>query len=353
MDKKVRYSNFDLLKLIAFIMVPILHFIMTSDGSPSPLLISTGWEKAYLGLLESLCVVAVPIFLLITGFFSANTKSFSLKKVVDLYIITTIYNLVSYLIDVTVIKTPFVINDFLLSFIPLNYYVNLYMALLVLMPLLNKLFSLERKQVNIIMILLTIMFVVVSSLSGFLADATPMKLLQAFSFVSAGGSNAGYTLIMFIYFYLCGAYIRRYDVTVKTWIALLMYFLGAGAMFGLSYVSLTAFNYDFIFIVVAAFGLFLAFKNIKLKEVKAITIIANCSLGVFILHQAATFHTLYNVPEAIARGFGPMVWVMFARIAIAVTVCVALDLIIRGAMFPVRKKISSLGALNKKLINLE
>ena len=91
--KKIRFSNFDILKIIAIFMVVVLHYNNVGFGGA---LNTTNDSIYFIKAMESICVVAVPVFILITGYFSYKSTFFSLRKVIGLYIMECCYLLICF-----------------------------------------------------------------------------------------------------------------------------------------------------------------------------------------------------------------------------------------------------------------
>ena len=79
-----RKSNIDLLKIILAYMVIILHF--NNENMGKAFLYTSGYNLFFLKYMESLSIIAVNCFILITGYLSVNTNNFKLKKIVNLYL---------------------------------------------------------------------------------------------------------------------------------------------------------------------------------------------------------------------------------------------------------------------------
>lgn len=84
---KQRASNIELLRIVLILMIIILHYL---NGGMGGLLLHVRENSTnyYLGhLLESFCIIAVNVFILITGYFSVNKTNISVSKVIRLLLI--------------------------------------------------------------------------------------------------------------------------------------------------------------------------------------------------------------------------------------------------------------------------
>ncbi|MFS4085342.1 acyltransferase family protein, partial [Aerococcus urinaeequi] len=78
---KERQQNFELLRIIAMFMIVIFHAITYCVIEYE--LPITGLNDLLLTVLRALIYVCVNVFIIITGYFSVNTKQLKLRKVVN------------------------------------------------------------------------------------------------------------------------------------------------------------------------------------------------------------------------------------------------------------------------------
>lgn len=196
--KKVRESNFELMRIISMFFIVIYHFLVVSGGQ----LINhtTGFTQMFCELLSLLIIVHVNSFVLISGYFQYNKKT-SLKKVTNLITMALFYSIVIALIfDITgLANTTFL--GFIKVFSPIEFpnlwFLIMYIALYLLAPYLNILIEkLNQTEHRKLLILLFIMFSII-----------PLLTYQN-TF-----SNDGFTIIHFIFLYLLGAYLKKYPIS--------------------------------------------------------------------------------------------------------------------------------------------
>ena len=77
-----RQANFEILRVLAMIMVVVLHYLSHSDsllalGVPATSVRITG------SLIESFCIVAVNVWVLISGYFLSQS-GFKLKRILQI-----------------------------------------------------------------------------------------------------------------------------------------------------------------------------------------------------------------------------------------------------------------------------
>lgn len=352
---KQRLSNFDLLKIIAFIFVVVLHF--NGLGKALDYAESNKVTELFFMIGESIAIVAVPVFVLITGYFSINNKSFTLKKVLGLYIMLFAYKALCYLFNNWIFGAGFSTKYFLQCFLPNNYFINFYTVLMVLSPFLNKLYKNDKKNVFIFLLVFSVFIIALPTVMNMYIRVTGRNEFSGVSFVLTNGTANGYSLIAFIFFYLVGGFLSAYDIKVKLYISIPLYVLSTIIITLLSYKSSAAWYYDNIFVIISAVCLMLIFKEIKLKEIKAIGFIAKCSLGVFVLHTTPlfveSFNLLFSIQERMNQGPGHAILVAMAVISSTLGICVAVDILLRLAVSPLRNILYKTKFMNYKIFTLK
>lgn len=171
MAEKKRLANIEYLRVIAMAMVVVLHF-MTKSGS----LPEAGSEAAkYLTgqnilalLLESLCIVAVDVYVLISGYLGADREP-KLQKAAAFLLRIWFYSLLIPLV-LTVFSVPTKAGEqgiygLVQYFLPIEsetyWFATCYLFLLLLMPLCNLAVKhMEKKTFETIMLF----FFIISSL---------------------------------------------------------------------------------------------------------------------------------------------------------------------------------------------
>ena len=353
-NAKARQSNFDLLKIFAFVFVVILHYM--NEGIGGGLLYSTGATNVGFRAINSVAIIAVPIFVLITGYFSRNSKTFNFKKIFGIYIMQFSYVAICYVLDILIFKKTFDVGLFFSSFAPVNYYVNFYAVLIIIAPFLNCLFKLSRKNVNAIMIASLILFMVFPTIVDIGTQLVKVEIPAGLSFITRSGSFGGYTIVNFILLYLIGAYIREYKITIRKLISFPAFIALTTIITVLSIYISTMWNYDNLFVVASAIFFFLFFKELKLTEIKVVGVLAKCSLGVYLLHATVlfeySFFGLFNIQANIEAGFGYAILNLLAVVSSTVAICIVADILLRLMVLPIRNWLYKQKFLNYNVIDL-
>lgn len=92
--KNKRKSNIELLRIILIIMIIVLHYFNEKLGGYFSYVHAGSISFYFAHILESLSIVAVNVFVLITGYFSVNKHSINISKVLRLVLIMIFWGLV-------------------------------------------------------------------------------------------------------------------------------------------------------------------------------------------------------------------------------------------------------------------
>ena len=288
--EKTRYYSLDILRLLSMLMVVVLHYCtfgyqITKVGTP-------GYNSYPLWIVYAFCYGAVNLYVLIRGFFLSESE-FKWKKVFKLWAQVFFYSIIIggifYFNNLYEFQS---IKDYLCVFLPFisktYWFFTIYTVMYVLSPYLNKLtHTLSQKEFKKLLIVAGIIIIV---LNEFIPGT---HLID---------NTYGYGIIWFLYLFLLASYIRMYDLPkIKNIYYLLIHIVGSlGAFLSrfiiLKYLSETDlfknqinmfYNYNTIFIFMASVGLFMFFKNIKLKEIfpKTIETVSKATFGVYLIHE--------------------------------------------------------------------
>lgn len=204
-----RNRGLDLLRLLAGMAVVMLHY---NYGYAFPLMdnIPTSNRLLLYGM-EALCVPAVNVFMLISGFFLFRTDKRSLGKVLNLFITVVFFRELFYLGPVVLGRHPFELNLFLRNLVPNLYFIVLYCAVYLISPYVN--LVIRRLSSKGVLRLLLILFVLLS-VEPWLVDLLEKNAHSTFrgmSMVSFSGSDGGQSLVNFAFMYILGASLFRLE----------------------------------------------------------------------------------------------------------------------------------------------
>lgn len=246
--------------------------------------------------VESFCIVAVNIFVMISGYFMIKSR-FKFRRFFRLICQVLFYTLLIPLI-LAIFGLPLIAEEegiygFIQYIFPIStnhyWFITAYLLLYLLSPFLNTAFEkIEKKQLEKLLLLLLAIFCGIKSL-------VPLSLnIDGF----------GYDFGWFICLYLSGAYIRIYGLPIleKKGRGLILYLICVALIFFLkigSYALYTTsgylkyffdipFHYNFILVYLASVGLFIAYMKVEIKEGRISALVRGISplcLGVYLWHM--------------------------------------------------------------------
>lgn len=261
---KERQSNIELLRIIIMFMILLLHANFKAFGWPE--------DNSLVSFLrygaESLSIIAVNVFVLITGYFGT---SFRISKIANIF-----YQILFTVVPITVLMILFGavqfknVGELIRGFSFWHYwFLNAYIVLLVLSPLPNY----AIKHLNQIQFkrLLIVLFVIFSFILGDFVVTPP-----------GVGIDGGYSTMWFLFLYLLGRYIALYPPKMSCRRICLMYIFGLFGTFVLMW-KLHNSSYNNPFITIQSVAFFLFFTRFSFRN-KFVNFISQSSLMVFLFH---------------------------------------------------------------------
>ena len=293
MAKEKRMANYELLRILAMIMVVTLHFLSHSDR-----LIALGVPldgvRIIGSLLEAFCLVAVNVYLLISGYFGVKGSfkpSRAISLLCQIWFYSLLIPLVLKMIGIPVLADTQGIYGLIQYVFPIEtehyWFATSYFLLYLLSPVLNQAMrSMTKRQLQITLGGLFSLFCVIKSFSPFV-----------FAF-----DRYGYDLPWFICVYLLAAYFGLYGGGIferKGWLIYIVSCLGSfsinllmwiltGKWDSFSYYFTVPYHYNFILCLAGAVGLFFGFSKVHIKEGRMAEIIRRLgilSFGIYLLHE--------------------------------------------------------------------
>lgn len=289
-----RQANLELLRCVAMMMVIVLHFL-----GKGKLLISLEEEWLYPAesiawLLESFCIVAVNVYMFISGYFLC-TSTFKPSRLIQLWLQVWMYSVFFGLFGALtgVMKETAFDTHFLLTLIfPVSmshyWFMTAYIFLYVLLPFLGMAVQrMKKRQLQTAVLLLLFVFSIQKSV-------LPIRLET---------DGLGYDCLWYICVFVAAAYIRRFGFPflekrgrgIALYVACSL-FVFCGTMIlrevylrtgSLGRMIQVCMEYNHILPFLAAVGLFGAFLRLKISGRFAAIVcrIAPYTLGVYLLHE--------------------------------------------------------------------
>lgn len=300
--KSKRLANIELLRIIAMLMVVMLHYLGKGDLLPTMTVnMSAGGYVAW--MLESLSIVAVNVYVLISGYFLVESE-FKPGKIVRLILQVLFYTILITALSLAfgiIGKEDLGVYNLIVQLFPFQleqyWFMTSYLVLYILSPVLAMgVKSLSEKQLRVV----TIIFVLFMSVEK---SILPVQI--AFD-------ERGYDALWFICLFLVAAYIRLYGLKIleNKLLAAALYLGGCILAFAenialsvvfaktgeLGHLIGTPYHYNHIFTFLAAVGLFCFFLKVNIKEgmvSNVICKIAPYTLGVYLLHEQVYIRYLW------------------------------------------------------------
>lgn len=294
MAYKKRNANMELLRMISMCMVVMLHAL-----GKSGLLVNLASEFSVNGVIaavfEALSISAVNIFILISGYFLIDSE-FKIGRLVELILQMLFYSIGAFAVCLMLdIRPEGGINIYFLTNIlfPVHmevfWFLSSYVIVYALLPVISKgVKAITKKQFTM---LLAVMLFFESIFKTFL----PVRF---------EGDKRGYDAIWFLTVFLIGAYFKLYGFKhIKSAFGGLILYLVATVFivaenFTIDFCTVhfgrfeeindVAYEYNHIFVLLSAIGLFACFLNRKeagIKASKVICALSPMALGVYLFHE--------------------------------------------------------------------
>lgn len=359
-QSKKRMANMELLRIVAMMMVILLHFL-GKGGILSELTGEIGATERTAWVLEAFAIVAVNVYMLISGYFLVESR-FKISRVLGLILQAVFY---SILVPVCLVLAG-VLSPGEITLYQLLYYVfptqmehywflTAYVVMYLFSPLLGlAVHHMNKKQHGLVLAGLLVLVSLGKSV-------LPVRLEM---------DEFGYDAVWFMCVYLVAAYIRLYGIPLfkNKRISGACYVLAALAIFGITmllnfcyvkwdvfgYFLKSAYHYNHILNLFASVALFYLFYHIRIPDGKLAGLIcrvAPYTFGVYLLHEQTEIKYLWPVWLGAEKAATPLLLVGYALIAVLVVFVIGIVAdIIRGLIFKVAGKIlEKIGLL--KVIN--
>lgn len=300
MKKTERDFKFDLLRIIAMLMVIIHHVVINDFGLVNVLngtsTILSNNQIIVLIVINAFCIIGVNLFFLLSGYFKIR---FSFKKLINILLqVFIVYNIVN-IIGILTNHLEFT-NDLLIKMLnPFDQYwfVTTYVGLFILSIVLNKAIELiTLDEAKVFVVLSIILF----SLYGFL-------------FGNGLVINGGYSLIFATILYLIGGIFNKYNYKLKKNVGLFIFVICAIVNSILIYklykngpltdniYAWNLYKYNNIFVMLQSLGLFVFFNSINMKIrnnfiIKIISLLSTNTLITYLLHSTCWLVVFRRIP---------------------------------------------------------
>lgn len=291
LEKKRRNSSFELLRIVSMIMILGLHYLNAGIGGG---LKTEDVLNHYLAVgFESICIISVNCFVLISGYYMIHERRIRIKKMLNLFLMMVFYGLLLFGIALLTGEKEFSAKNLFAAAIPFvvgkKWFLRTYLILMLLSPFLNRLIEvISKKQLFAICMILLVLF-------SFWPSFLPKPPV----------TDGGYGIIQFITLYFLAAFARKYYTPMmdrrSRMISCLIVFLSVIAIFMTTFVpklSHRQWNYNYLFNIIGSMSLFALFLNFKPFTNLLINNVAKLCFGVYLSHatlQKLIYHQIMNI----------------------------------------------------------
>ena len=285
---KERSSNFELLRIVAMILVLIVHVLICLPRPTAAFVIAEPFKAISFYFTDAISIVCVNVFILISGWFGINLK---VKRLCILLFQVFFFAIIIWGGLIFIAPSKYINLQSFTAILMLNssdyWFIKSYLGLYLLSPILNVFVeNVDQKYYRNILILLYIF----------------QTIYGWFSIDGAAWIAGGYSAFSFICLYLLGRYIKKYGDTINVGRYfricsfskgnLLLLFLSI--VFLLTFLAYTVtylgipiegrlFTYTNPLVILESIVLVLLFSKIKFKS-SIINRIAFSCLAIYLLH---------------------------------------------------------------------
>lgn len=322
---KQRQSNFELLRILAIFMV-LMHHSLLDAAKTCGYLVQYTLEDGYMGvMLNSMCIIGVNLFILITGWFGCK---YPFRNIGRILIEVVLLSGITYLLGVACNLTNFVFVDFLKSMNFLhNWFIVAYVMLLFMVPVLETALSDNSNYGRLRLSSVEFIFSRI--------DMYVMSLLVVavfFGWVLQYLNVDGYNMLNFVLLYVLSRWLRikieSGKLKTSRWSLFSLYILMSIILtvlfilyFGVtkheSSIQRTMhfMGYNNPFVLISAVCIFLLFQKIRIQS-NLINKLAISVLGVFIIHGVPYVASLWRGGAIVAFQSYSYVGLFFFDVAI-------------------------------------
>ncbi len=332
-DRKNRQSNIELLRIFAALGVVVLHLNNPAMCGGFDSVAFGSIEQFLMVLFESICICAVNIFVLISGYFMRDSMRRDLLKPVELLSMYIVFETASWLVRDLRAGSALTLSGFLGYLRPSYWFVFVYIALYLISPYINKMLKgLGKKEKKILLILSFLLFSVQPAAVDLFWSLSRSEGSQGLSSIGLFGSGAGYTIVNFVLMYLIGCCLRGIDdedLTFKTGklifllvtdvLLMVFWIYSESAATTLPLNNSTALNYENPLVIFEAVIIFLLFKNMKIRNNRVINRLAAASFPTYLIH--INIITGFDIEVFVRSGTASFVILMAGTLIAVYLVC--------------------------------
>ena len=282
MEKQKRQSNFELLRILAMLLIIGHHFSVHGGFtfSPTDLSLNSLWIQG-LALGGKL---GVNLFVLISGYFLCSQTHFRVYKACALHTQVVFYSLAVFVLSF-LLGQPFSIRGFVFTLLPITnetwWFASCYFVLFLFSPFINILLqNLSKRQHQILLLLMGVLWCgIYTVLSRFVQNNNLLWFFALYVFAAYIRKYADFSYSPRKLYVLCGIML------------LLVYLLHVGSGYLGTKISWFAgfahrvYAMESVPMLALSVLVFLAFKNTNISYVPWVNRISATTFGIYLLHD--------------------------------------------------------------------
>lgn len=303
-----RLYGLDILRILSMILITIIHFIAYSLIMFDENITTT--NHIIMSLFYSVTVVAVNVFVLITGYFQCDRKV-NYKRLFTLWFDVIIVSLLLFVIMVIVKGGQFNIMQLVKTIFPVLtghwWFLSAYIVLCIACPLLNALINVLNQKTHLA--------VCVGGFLIFCVFYVSNPFITSTTYIA---SSRG--VLWFFYLYIVAAYFKKYQFEVKRVWLLITGLVSYGLIVVLIYFNvlqiyqaeLTASNSPLAFVLTVC--VFLLFKSMTIKNTvsqKIVSLLSESAFFVYIIQEHEMVRYWYwerfDIPSHVSNWYLPLI----------------------------------------------
>lgn len=294
--KGKRQPNFELLRIVAMLMIISLHYLV-KGGIVLSVPFAAGENPAgiFAGLIEAFCIVAVNCYVLISGYFCVES-AWKPGRAASLLCQILFYSLLIpcvLLLFGAESARGMGLYDWINCALPIEtehyWFATAYLLMYLFAPFLSVgIRQMEKRQLRTVIVLLLCFFSVGKTVF-------PVPLVT---------DRQGYDFGWFLCLFVVAGYIRRYGIpwlekqshaagvylisVLLIWLLSLLSNMLGGEIDAFSYYADMPYTYNHLLCLISAVSLFYLFKNLRMGEGRfadAVRKLAPYTFGVYLLHE--------------------------------------------------------------------
>lgn len=340
MEKTKRNPNFELLRIVAMLMVISLHYL----GKGGLLILPH--EEGYLPVnttlaqfLEALAYPATNLYVMITGYFCVKS-SFKIERIVKIWIQVFTYSfgifLIMLLIGRITIGDISDIYQFALYALPITsrhyWFATFYLVFYLISPFLGKMITkLSQTAHFTLMIVLIVLF----------SKLIPNVVYTAYSWDDTGAGIAWFVVLFVISSYI-SLYVPEDNKKLKyICVPVVCAILSVANLWIFTFISEKTgklvglvsrpYNYNSLLTLISSVAIFMFFRNLKIKEgafANVVRFVSPLTFGIYLIHEHDLVRGFWNEIMCVSwHGDKPYMLIHFAvSVALVFVVCAIIEL---------------------------